>query len=120
MKTGKTQKGRKMTPDPLDLSNLNSGHGHVRPRPDGIVARCLGPLFCVVCQREEAVLWQMSSLPVGVDGRPLELPTFERKEYMIEYFGYATYGFANIEAPLLHSEPQDTTMPDKEDQCDAS
>lgn len=95
-----------MKTDPLDLSNLNSGHGHVRPRPDGARARCGGPLFCVVCQREEAVLRQMNSVLVGVDGRPLELPTFERKEYMIEYFAYATYGFANYN-PIRHEEPLD-------------
>ncbi|MGH9095589.1 MAG: hypothetical protein ACRDXE_10550 [Acidimicrobiales bacterium] len=32
----------------------NSGHGHVRPRPDGVKARCGGPPICPVCAREAA------------------------------------------------------------------
>jgi hypothetical protein len=28
---------------------MNTGHGHVIPREDGIVARCGGPTLCVVC-----------------------------------------------------------------------
>ena len=31
----------------------NSGHGHVRPRPDGVKARCGGPRMCRVCWNEE-------------------------------------------------------------------
>lgn len=34
----------------------NEGHGHVRPRPDGVKARCGGPALCAVCQRELAAL----------------------------------------------------------------
>lgn len=33
---------------------LNVGHGHVRPRPDGVRARCGGPGICVLCSREVA------------------------------------------------------------------
>jgi hypothetical protein len=29
-------------------------HGHVRPRPDGLRARCEGPGICPVCNQEEA------------------------------------------------------------------
>ena len=36
--------------------DLNTGHGHVRPRPDGVKARCGGPALCGVCARERAVL----------------------------------------------------------------
>ncbi len=32
----------------------NAGHGHVRPRPDGVKARCGGPGSCSVCSREQA------------------------------------------------------------------
>jgi hypothetical protein len=32
--------------------NANTGHGHVRPRPDGMKARCGGPRLCSVCARE--------------------------------------------------------------------
>lgn len=31
--------------------NLNTGHGHVRPRPDGVKARCGGPGICPECAR---------------------------------------------------------------------
>lgn len=34
----------------------NTGHGHVRPRPDGVRARCGGPAICSVCAREKAEL----------------------------------------------------------------
>ncbi len=28
------------------------GHGHVNPRPDGVKARCGGPLLCQACREE--------------------------------------------------------------------
>jgi len=31
-----------------------SGHGHVTPNPNGLVARCGGPAICKVCQKEYA------------------------------------------------------------------
>lgn len=37
-----------------DPAGPNSGHGHVRARPDGVRARCGGPRLCVVCWKEEA------------------------------------------------------------------
>ncbi|WP_269497735.1 hypothetical protein [Castellaniella sp. S9] len=33
-----------------------AGHGHVKPRPDGVRARCGGPAICRVCQQEKAQL----------------------------------------------------------------
>jgi hypothetical protein len=30
----------------------NTGHGHVRPRPDGVKMRCGGPGICPECSRE--------------------------------------------------------------------
>ncbi len=33
---------------------MNHGHGHVRPRPDGVKARCGGPALCSVCAAELA------------------------------------------------------------------
>lgn len=32
------------------------GHGHVRPRPDGVKARCGGPGLCAACAREAAAV----------------------------------------------------------------
>lgn len=34
--------------------NLNRGHGHVSPRPDGVRARCGGPGLCPECSQEAA------------------------------------------------------------------
>lgn len=34
------------------------GHGHVRPRADGMKMRCGGPALCSYCQREAAALNQ--------------------------------------------------------------
>lgn len=39
-------------------SNKNTGHGHVRPRPDGVRARCGGPGVCKECSREKAAMSQ--------------------------------------------------------------
>jgi hypothetical protein len=39
-----------------DVRAENTGHGHVRPRPDGIKARCGGPALCSTCAREAAQL----------------------------------------------------------------
>lgn len=35
---------------------LSQSHGHVRPRPDGVKARCGGPAMCRACQQERAAL----------------------------------------------------------------
>jgi len=41
----------------------NVGHGHVRPRPDGVKARCGGPGLCSVCSREAAAMKATASRP---------------------------------------------------------
>lgn len=33
---------------------MDTRHGHVVPRPDGVKARCGGPAICPVCAREAA------------------------------------------------------------------
>lgn len=43
-------------PMPAQASNANTGHGHVRPRPDGVKARCGGPAICAVCAKEAALV----------------------------------------------------------------
>jgi hypothetical protein len=34
----------------------NSGHGHVRPRADGLIAKCGGPTLCRICWNEQTNL----------------------------------------------------------------
>lgn len=34
------------------LPPTNEGHGHVRPRADGVKMRCGGPAICVECAQE--------------------------------------------------------------------
>jgi hypothetical protein len=46
--------GRRHVPAP-EGGALNVGHGHVRPRPDGMKARCGGPGICSQCSREAAL-----------------------------------------------------------------
>ena len=43
----------------------NTGHGHVRPRPDGVKARCGGPAMCRACQQE------LAGMPASADERYL-------------------------------------------------
>lgn len=51
----------------FDLAVPNSGHGHLRPRPDGAKARCMGPPRCTGCALELAA---MDKVP-GAAGGPL-------------------------------------------------
>lgn len=37
----------------------NSGHGHVRRRPDGVVAKCGGPMLCRICAKELADMFEI-------------------------------------------------------------
>lgn len=48
-----------------DLGNPNSGHGWLRPRPDGAKARCMGWPRCTGCAREAAM---MDAVPGGANG----------------------------------------------------
>lgn len=40
------------------MSGPNNGHGHVRPRADGVRARCGGPGICGQCSVEAAQAYQ--------------------------------------------------------------
>lgn len=45
-----------------DLRKFVAGyslHGHVIPRPDGLVARCFGPPQCTGCAMEQAIITAM-------------------------------------------------------------
>lgn len=54
--------------------NLNTGHGWVRPRPDGVKARCGGPNMCAVCAREFfqqlPKVWKTYQRKDQIDARP--------------------------------------------------
>lgn len=45
------------------MSGPNIGHGHVKPRADGVKARCGGPAFCSVCAKEQAALLAATTAP---------------------------------------------------------
>ncbi|QBQ74473.1 hypothetical protein BcepSauron_093 [Burkholderia phage BcepSauron] len=41
----------------FDINNPNSGHGHVRPRPDGMRTKCGGPDgWCTACKMEKQIM----------------------------------------------------------------
>lgn len=41
-------------PGKVAMATDNTGHGHVRARPDGVKARCGGPFICRECAQEAA------------------------------------------------------------------
>lgn len=45
------------------MSALNSGHGHVFARPDGIKARCGGPMMCRHCAADLSRLLAQQQTP---------------------------------------------------------
>ncbi len=40
------------------MPGTNKGHGHVWDRPDGLKARCGGPVLCKECARDKAAMDQ--------------------------------------------------------------
>jgi len=45
----------------------NYGHGHVRPRPDGVRARCGGPALCKTCALEKAQMDHLKLLATEME-----------------------------------------------------
>lgn len=39
-------------PHVRNIPGTNTGHGHVWPRPDGLVAKCGGPVVCIECAHD--------------------------------------------------------------------
>ena len=44
---------------------MNSGHGHVYPRADGVTARCGGPGICSECSKVAAHAWRDASAAIA-------------------------------------------------------
>lgn len=60
----------------------NTGHGHVRPRPDGVKARCGGPGLCSVClyeqQRVDHDATKVTSPPLAPEAPGIWIQTLPR------------------------------------------
>lgn len=78
------------------VAQSDSGHGHVRPRKDGCLARCGGPAMCKVCQQELAEIATPASadvpLPeplyveVALDAARLAMPEFsQHDDYLLAH-----------------------------------
>lgn len=48
------------------LGEPNSGHGLVRPRPDGVRTRCNGPELCQTCKLEREIVSHADDSPMLV------------------------------------------------------
>jgi hypothetical protein len=78
------------------MSVLNSGHGHVWERPDGVNARCGGPGICAECSRDQAQL-----LKEALDERERRAAQIagDRIEYFVVFIGPSGYGSMSVETP---------------------
>lgn len=79
--------------------NMNQGHGHVTPRPDGVKARCEGPPCCDVCARELANLHTREKEEAAAASRlEAQQPQGERKRPQTD--------ITNLKISVVdHSEP---------------
>jgi hypothetical protein len=75
---------RMMIPEQPVPGLPNTGHGHVRPRRDGVRARCGGPGLCSECSREKA-LPEAATVPVLQCGdcAQIVLPEIQLKELFV-------------------------------------
>lgn len=62
--------------------NLNTGHGHVFPRPDGMKARCGGPAICKECAIDAA---RHAPKPEESDGFKLQLMGTDGARWAAEF-----------------------------------
>lgn len=76
---------------------LNSGHGHVFPRPDGTRFRCGGPATCHSCLRDLAVKEAQQSFALGKpDARPF--PPLKESHPLVDEGEACAACFATFEA----------------------
>ncbi len=64
----------------------NTGHGHVRPRPDGMRARCGGPAICPVCAREQEQMLAGAEISVDDEAQDEERALIEHIEQIKREF----------------------------------
>lgn len=83
------------------VRNPNTEHGHVRPRPDGVRARCGGPGLCSECSREQAAFIPSPSIVPDMvadrypaDYTPTHLPDLPRT--VIAFTGLAGSGKSTV------------------------
>lgn len=62
----------------------NTGHGHVTPRPDGVKAKCGGPMMCGACQQELAAQTGTTYVQIAP---PFSMPSVGR---IVHYTSYGT------------------------------
>jgi hypothetical protein len=75
-------------------ANLNTGHGHVRPRPDGVRARCGGPGMCPVCSTEKCRLIAEQETKTSEPFRLIniqESDAFKRLDHNLRLHGQAYF-----------------------------
>lgn len=85
----------------------NIGHGHVRPRADGVKARCGGPGLCDICSREkcrlnnqlEAKRKQIRDMEERINAKV----TITR-QHVITYFA-SDYGGKGLDMEYLENAP---------------
>lgn len=68
------------------MASLNSGHGHVWPRPDGFKARCGGPTLCPQCRADQTkvLIIQISAMRSA----PLQYVIFQDNPRVPDLIGY--------------------------------
>ena len=54
---------------------INSGHGYVYPRPDGVKARCGGPAICPECAKDFVQIHTMITGAAAGDTQPADYPS---------------------------------------------
>lgn len=92
-----------------DRIGTNSGHGHVWPRPDGMVATCGGPGFCRECMSDEMLVTEAGLMPFtmqNADGHPIlvqigENPLMRRWDIQVIVGNFATEGEATQAAKAI-------------------
>lgn len=85
-------------------AGLHTGHGHIRPHPDGTKARCGGPALCEQCAGEldqvlmEALAPMLTTLLEGVGGGLIDYQNEPRRRRLVRI---ASRALAELDADDL-------------------